>query len=101
MKILTAVLFLIASALLNVNASSFRVEDEESSRLSHIEQLLQSENTDTRSKRNADRGVTNLDIRAAILQLVNVIRDGSKKTDKANFDIQNKLKSIESHIKSG
>lgn len=35
-----------------------------------------------RTKRNSDRGVTNLDIRDAILQLLNVIRDGSKAVDR-------------------
>jgi len=35
-----------------------------------------------RVKRNGDRGVTNLDIRDAILQLLNVIRDGSKAVDR-------------------
>merc|ERR1711953_1420797 len=35
-----------------------------------------------RPKRDADRGVTNLDIRDAILQLLNVIRDGNKKMTK-------------------
>jgi len=42
-----------------------------------------------RPKRDADRGVTNLDIRDAILQLLNVIRDGNKKMTKfAEDDVE-------------
>merc|ERR1712142_483891 len=51
-------------------------------------------------KRDANRGGTNLDIRSAILQLVNVIRDGSKKSDKANFQQNKKLDSILALLKS-
>merc|ERR1712212_355509 len=53
-----------------------------------------------RLKRDANRGVTNLDIRSAILQLVTVIRDGSKKSDKANFQQNKKLDSILTLLKS-
>jgi len=54
---------------------------------------------DFRFKRDA-RGVTNLDIRAAILQLVNVIRDGSKKAEADNFKLNKQLKKIEDKLNS-
>ena len=41
---------------------------------------------------------SNLDIRAAILQLVNVIRDGSKKSEADNFRINKKLDKIQGKI---
>ena len=41
---------------------------------------------------------SNLDIRAAILQLVNVIRDGSKKSEADNFKINKKLDKIQGNI---
>ena len=43
----------------------------------------------------------NLDIRAAIYQLVNVIRDGNKKSEKAIFDQDQKLNEIKGQIKVG
>jgi len=58
------------------------------------------QSTGLRLKRDANRGVTNLDIRSAILQLVTVIRDGSKKSDKANFQQNKKLDSILALLKS-
>jgi len=82
-------------------SSGFRVDSDGEAGLSEIERILQAtENQHSRFKRQSDRGVTNLDIRAAILQLVNVIRDGSKKTDKANFDILNKIEAIDGNINS-
>ena len=42
----------------------------------------------------------NLDIRAAILQLVNVIREGSKKTEVANFQQNKKLNEVLEIVKS-
>jgi len=48
-----------------------------------------------------DRGVTNLDIRSAILQLVNVIRDGNKKSEKARFEMSQKLDKIMEKVQGG
>lgn len=44
-----------------------------------VDELNGQENQHWRIKRDVDRGVTNLDIRDAILQLLNVIRDGNKR----------------------
>eukprot|EP00088_Acartia_fossae_P018235 TRINITY_DN20512_c0_g1_i1.p1 TRINITY_DN20512_c0_g1~~TRINITY_DN20512_c0_g1_i1.p1 ORF type:complete len:442 (-),score=152.69 TRINITY_DN20512_c0_g1_i1:1587-2912(-) len=109
----TMIFLVLMPALLaagSVNTANFRVDqsggdEETAASLRQIEHLLGADSMEeaahhSRYKRNSDRGVTNLDIRAAILQLVNVIRDGSKKTDKANFEIINKIDKIESTIKS-
>ena len=42
----------------------------------------------------------NLDIRAAILQLVNVIRDGNKKVEQTNFEQNKKLEEMMEMLKS-
>lgn len=44
--------------------------------------------------------MTNLDIRAAILQLVNVIRDGNKKVEQTNFEQNKKLEEMMEMLKS-
>jgi len=94
--------FITLVLLLNLSllgfSSGFRVDSDDEAGLSEIERILQAtQNQNSRVKRS-DRGVTNLDIRAAILQLVNVIRDGSKKTDKANFDILNKIEAMDANM---
>jgi len=70
--------------------------------LDEVERLVSAWETSDdidRVKRDANRGVTNLDIRAAIYQLVNVIRDGNKKSEKAIFDQDQKLNEIKGQIK--
>jgi hypothetical protein len=97
--ILSLILLLTAPALFGVS-TGFRVDTDDEATLSEIESILHNGEGNSRFKRDSDRGVTNLDIRAAILQLVNVIRDGSKKTDKANFDILNKIESMDANMNS-
>ncbi|TRY79211.1 hypothetical protein TCAL_10032 [Tigriopus californicus] len=53
-----------------------------------------------RVKRSEDRGVTNLDIRDAILQLLNVIRENSKKSEKSSKSQQELISEILNKIKS-
>jgi len=53
-----------------------------------------------RVKRN-DRGVTNLDIRDAILQLLNVIRDGNKKAEQHEFKRKKSGNAILEEVKKG
>lgn len=50
--------------------------------------------------RRSDRGVTNLDIRDAILQLLNVIRDGNKKAEQHDFRQKKVTKDIFDSVKS-
>jgi len=50
--------------------------------------------------RRSDRGVTNLDIRDAILQLLNVIRDGNKKAEQHDFRQKKVTKDILDSVKS-
>jgi hypothetical protein len=69
--------------------------------LSDLENLITHVDIQTnRLKRGTDRGVTNLDIRAAILQLVNVIRDGNKKAEKADFAQNQQIAEILELLKS-
>jgi len=88
-------LFLVVSSS-SSGASS--LSDREQDVLSEIEEIAE-EIGQFRIKRDA-RGVTNLDIRAAILQLVNVIRDGSKKSEADNFRINKKLDKIQDKLNS-
>jgi len=51
--------------------------------------------------KRSDRGVTNLDIRDAILQLLNVIRDGNKKAEQHEFKRQKSGNAILDEVKKG
>eukprot|EP00095_Tigriopus_kingsejongensis_P005181 maker-scaffold237_size242172-snap-gene-1.33 protein:Tk05181 transcript:maker-scaffold237_size242172-snap-gene-1.33-mRNA-1 annotation:"paramyosin " len=70
--------------------------------LDKVEHLVNQIKPVRRLKRSSDddRGVTNLDIRDAILQLLNVIRDGGKKAEKSANAQQETITEILSKVES-
>merc|ERR1711962_1022610 len=94
-----AVAVVVVGLLTGALASAINHDDDQEAVLGQVERIANSL-ANVRVKRDQNRGVSNLDIRAAILQLVNVIRDGSKKSDKAAFQQNKKLDQIIEIVKS-
>jgi len=67
--------------------------------LDQLESLLLGQGD--RVKRAAgDRGVTNLDIRDALLQMLKVMRDNNKKNQQDNFEIKQQVNEVAKNLKS-
>jgi len=69
-------------------------EVEEIEDLEVLENLIMKIDDGERVKRSVDRGVTNLDIRDALLQMLKVMRDNNKKIQSNQFEIKQSLQNV-------
>jgi len=73
------------------------VEDDE---MEALESLIMNIGAGERVKRSSDKGVTNLDIRDALLQMLKVMRDNNKKIQSNQFKIEQGIKDVSGNVKS-
>lgn len=83
-------------------SNGFTLQDSQLSVSDAIDQIetLAGKIQNGRVKRSEDQGVTNLDIRDAILQLLNVIRDNNKRTEKKSESQQELISEILDKVKA-
>jgi len=97
--------FLFVTCILSAWAASvhetFNNEEDEFKSLERLIEKIGAEDETVRVKRaSGDKGVTNLDIRDALLQMLKSMRDNNKRVQNDNFKQQKKLDDITESVKS-